>query len=150
MFEWIKHIVQKTKASVLRLKADRRTIPGQPGFIWCLVGNIADIQRTGEDGKIRTGTKHFSPGTKVFCFPAQWGDGYESIRVIGLHRRSRRRICIIINSKGVTNWRLQKVYNPQIIEMMRSKRGWTDSDDHRETILEMLKWLPERASRTDK
>jgi len=148
MFNRIKGILRKVFAGDFHFTADTRSNRSQSGFIWCLVGNIVVKQHTGEDGKIRYGTKHFSPKTKVYCFPIQWGDGYESIRVIGRHRKSKRSICIVMPSKLITNWRLQKVYNPHIIKTMRSKHGWTDRDDHRDTILQMLKWLPERTIKT--
>jgi len=53
----------------------------------CLVGNI--IKQL----------KHFSLGTKVYCLPSIWGDGYERIVVIGRHTGSKRLITIIISSK---------------------------------------------------
>jgi HSP90 family molecular chaperone len=53
---------------------------------WCLIGNIIQERSYGEkEDEIRAGTKHFSPGTKVYCLPAQWGDGYDQILVIGRH-----------------------------------------------------------------
>lgn len=115
-------------------------------FIWCLVGNIIDEEYRANK-EIRTGIKHFSPNTKVYCFPAQWGDGYENIRVIGRHRKSKRYITLIIQSKYITNWRLQKVYRPYILKVMHSENGWSDSEKDKETIIEMLKWLPNRTMR---
>jgi hypothetical protein len=50
--------------------------------IWCLVANVAPEQVYGEQPEARRGTKHFSPNTKVYCFPPLWGDGYENIRVV--------------------------------------------------------------------
>ena len=42
----------------------------------------------GENHEVKLGTKHFSPGTKVYCAPGHWGDGGENIVVIGKHRGS--------------------------------------------------------------
>lgn len=49
-------------------------------FIWCLAGNIIACYYSEKDGEIKYGTRHFGPGTKVYCLPPQWGDGYEHIR----------------------------------------------------------------------
>jgi len=56
-------------------------------FVWCLVGNIMGDHPVGQNKEIKRGTKYFSPGTKVYCFPPQWGDGYEKIYVIVNHDR---------------------------------------------------------------
>jgi hypothetical protein len=57
-------------------------------FIYCLVGNIIEERFDQVLDKIVKGTKHFSAGTKVYCYPPVWGDGYENIKVIGRHRKS--------------------------------------------------------------
>ncbi len=114
----------------------------QAKFVWCLIGNVIGTNNVDTNQEIKQGTKHFSTNTKVYCFPALWGDGYENIKVIGRHRKKSRNICIIMPSKHITNWRLQKVYNPHIIDVMQSQNGWTNSDKDEQTILEMLKHLP--------
>lgn len=124
--------------------------PDEVESIWCLVGNIIDEHYYGEDKEIRRGTKHFSPGTKVYCFPAQWGDGFEKIMVIGRPRKSKRFITVILNSKLITNWRIQRVYTPFVKKKMLENRGWDDSDQSKEIIEQMLKWLPERTEKIDK
>ena len=42
-------------------------------------------------------SKHFSGGTKVYCYPSHWGDGYENIHVIGKPRKSRNLIMIVLD-----------------------------------------------------
>ena len=110
-------------------------------FIWCLVGNIVDEHPYGESREIVKGTKQFSPGTKVYCFPPQWGDGYEQIEVIGQRRVSHKLIKIVMASKCITNWRIQKIYKPAIIELMKSHYGWMDSIRDKEKIETLLKGL---------
>lgn len=96
---------------------------------WCLVGNIVEQRSYGEGGlETRRGTQHFSPGTKVYCLPAQWGDGYERVKVIGRHRGSREFVTMIIPAKHITNWRAKVVYSPEVIRRLRMA---TDED-----------WLP--------
>ncbi len=59
-------------------------------WCWCLVGNITEKHEYGEEHEVKYGTKHFSRGTKVYLAPAQWGDGYEKIVVIGMPRHQKK------------------------------------------------------------
>lgn len=95
--------------------------PEQEG-IWCVVANVAKQQVFGKDHQVQLGTKHFSPNTKVYCFPPQWGDGYEKIRVMGRHRGSPKLVTIIIPSKRLTNWRVRFIYQPYVVQQMHP--GW--------------------------
>lgn len=110
----------------------------QVEFVWCLVGNIVGEHAVGENKEIRKGTKHFSPGTKVYCFPPMWGDGYERIYVIGRPRQSARFIKVIIKSNLVTNWRLQKVFKPHIKQEMIKTNGWDETEESKERALTLL------------
>lgn len=113
-------------------------------FIYCLVGNIVEERFDNNLNKMVMGTKHFSPRTKVYCYPPKWGDGYENIKVIGRHRKSTRMITMVIPSKRVTNWRLKTIYNPFVIKEMTNNFGWTDKESDKERINEMLEWLIKR------
>lgn len=144
MFEWIRNIFRKNLLGNINSDIDDKPLDDQTKFIWCLIGNIVNEHPVGIAQEIKYGTKHFSPNTKLYCFPAQWGDGYENIKVIGRQRKTSKNICIIMPSKLITNWRLQKVYKPGIIHIMQSQRGWTNSDKDKETIMEMLQWLANR------
>jgi hypothetical protein len=128
----------------LRAKFNPRKPIEEITFVWCLVGNIIDINFRGNPKELKHGTKHFSPGTKVYCFPHQWHDDYDNIKVIGIQRRSKKYICIVMPSRFITSWRLEKVYNPWLIKRLFVEKGWTDSDADRERILEMCQWLPKK------
>jgi hypothetical protein len=109
---------------------------------WCLVGNIVDERASGEGGEvIKHGTKHFSPGTKIYAFPAQWGDGYEKIIVVGRHRGSKHFVTMVIRSDRVTNWRAKVVYNPEVLRRLREGvcRFWEPQDWKGEA--EVMKYL---------
>jgi hypothetical protein len=85
----------------------RKARPGQvaePGY-YCLVGNIVREREFGSTHELKLGTKHFTPGTKVYCLPPQWGDAYENVIVVGICRKSRRWITVVMPSKHITNWR---------------------------------------------
>ena len=114
-----------------------------PEWIWCLVGNIKSTHEYGENHEIRHGSKQFSGGTKVYCYPSHWGDGYENIHVIGKPRKSRNLIMIVIKRKLIENFRLKKVYDKRVIEEMfcGSWHGWDNTDESRDYINKMLTWL---------
>lgn len=109
--------------------------------VWALVGNIVGTRPYGEDGtEHRSGTKHFSPGTKVYCFPALWGDGYERVRVIGKHRGSRHMAVMIINSSWITNKRAKLVYSPAIVDKLS---GYWDGTAKSQELAEHLASFPD-------
>ena len=81
-------------------------------YLWCITGNIVDHRYHGEEKELKRGTKHFRPGTKVYCIPEFPGTAHDTIRVIGLSRKPKRIISVIIRTKHVKNFRLKKVYSP--------------------------------------
>lgn len=112
-------------------------------WCWCLVGNIVKEHEFGEKHEIKYGTKHFSHGTKVFLAPAQWGDGYENIVVIGLPRHGNKYIEIVTRSEYIENYRIKKVYNPAILKLMCLSRycWWGDTENDRKKIIDYIKML---------
>lgn len=118
LLKYLKQLFSNRSEPVALLPAEQST------GLWCLVGNIVPIHACGVEKQIRNGTKHFSPGTKVYCFPAQWGDGYEMAIVIGIHRGSRQWVTVVMPTSQITNWRAKVVYKPAVIE--RLQRGYTD------------------------
>lgn len=76
-----------------------------------------------------------------------WGDGYESIGVLGTPRHGKKYIEIIMERKKIENFRIQKTYNPQILDIMKQRHysWWSNTDKDREDILRYLRWLnPEK------
>lgn len=119
----------------------------EPEWRWCLVGNIVKEHPFGEEKERRQGTKHFAPGAKVYCAQSMWGDGYESIGVLGTPRHGKKYIEIIMERKRIENFRIQKTYNPQILDIMKQRHysWWSNTDKDREDILRYLRWLnPEK------
>lgn len=117
----------------------------EPVTQWCLVGNIVEQRSYGEGGhELRPGTKHFSGGTKVYCLPAQWGDGYEQIVVVGRHRGSKRFETMVVDSNCVTNWRAKVVYSPAVLSRLAHgfkdywNRPW-ESKDEIDAYIDLLK-----------
>ena len=101
---------------------------------WCLMGNIVQEHEFGETKEVRRGSKHFTPGTKVYCLPPQWGDGYEKVVAVGIARGSRRWITVVLPSRLITNWRAKVVYKPAVLRRLREgydgfNRQWTSQKE---------------------
>ena len=82
--------------------------------------------------------------------PAQWGDGYEKIVVIGVARKSRKYIEVVMQKKYIENFRMQKIYKPMIVRRMINSEysWWSDSNDDRLQIIQYLETLaPEEAEK---
>ena len=92
--------------------------PVEPGY-YCLIGNIVKEHEFGTAHEVKQGTKHFTPGTKVYCLPPQWGDGYEKTIAVGICRKSRRWITVVMNTAHITNWRGKPVYSPVVLKRLR-------------------------------
>lgn len=119
-----------------------------PEWVWCLVGNVVDEHPFGLDHHIVHGTSHFSPGTKVYCFPSQWGDGYEKIPVLGRHKGKRGFIKIVMRRELIENFRCQKVYSPNVIRRMylggnHSFMPWGNSERDNYDVMSLVEWLSE-------
>jgi hypothetical protein len=117
-----------------------------PEWVWCLVGNVVDEHEYGEDHRIVHGTKHFSPGTKVYVLPQQWDLG-EMTPVVGRHRKSGKLICIVMRMDWIGNFRVQKVYSPNVIRHMRNGshdgccfRQWGDTEEYRREAEGAASW----------
>jgi hypothetical protein len=106
-------------------------------FVWCLVANVTrELHPEGENGEFRLGLKHFAPGAKLYCFPQQWGDGGEKLRVLGRHRKGGPKLIdIIISTKWLTDWRVQRVFHPHVVQTLGAV--WDDTDDSRDRALKM-------------
>jgi hypothetical protein len=58
----------------------------------------------------------FAAGTKVYCYPPLWGDGYEKIKVVGRHRGSKRYVEMIVAAKTLASCRVKLVYSPYLLD----------------------------------
>ena len=134
--------------------------PDLPKWIWCLVANVREYPSDALYRDVKTerrGTKHFAPGTRVYVYPVQWGDGWDRMVVVGKKRGTHRYVRKVMWGASLDNFRLKKVYSPTIISWMCGKRseirnhgnripysvgdwftGWGNSDGDRETIASMV------------
>ena len=117
---------------------------------WCLVGNIVDAHDYGEEHETRYGNKQFRPNAKVYINLVYGGMGHEKIVVIGTPRHSRRYVEIVIRSKHVKNFRMQKVYKPAVLKRMEESEWdwWGSSNAARDRLIKVLAWWnPEEAEK---
>ncbi|WP_299611172.1 hypothetical protein [uncultured Aquimarina sp.] len=113
-------------------------------FEWCIVGNIVDRHFYGMEKEVRRGTKQFRPGAKVYCMPEFGGMAHEEIRVIGKPRKQNRLINIVMKTKKIKNFRVQKVYSPKIqFDLGSHTYYWKNrrSENEIENLNEMVKYL---------
>lgn len=80
--------------------------------IWTVIANVVQDRACGPGGlEKRPGTKHFSPGTKVYII--DWYAGmYEYIIVVGLSRKPKRFIKVVLRADWVDNLRVKLCYDP--------------------------------------
>lgn len=110
----------------------------KPEPVWCVVGNIAENISFGEEHQIQKGTKHFSPGTKIYCYPPLW-DTWKGIQVISRHRGSKQFVTMVINLKWLENCRVKLVYNPHILnEFSDYWDGTEESKKRAENLLGII------------
>lgn len=83
-------------------------------FTWCIIGNIVDYSYWGEQKILRRGTKQHRPGTKVYCLPEFNNSEFNYMRTIGKPRKSIRLIEVIIDTRKIKNFRVQKIYSPKL------------------------------------
>ena len=87
------------------------------------IGNIIAERPYGPGGEeIRTGTKHFRPGAKVYII--DWFPGTcEDVVVIGHHRKSNRPIKAIIKAKFIENLRVKSCYSIAAVRLIKEHQA---------------------------
>jgi len=115
------------------------------GPVWCPTANVVGERAFRLGGRIvRRAHAHFAPGTKVYCLPPKWGDGYEQIVVFGHHRGSHRYVKMVINWKWLTNWRVKLAYSPHVIRLLWP--DWTGTERSKAEAQEIVDWTSSRAA----
>ncbi len=105
-------------------------------FRYLLVGNIIDKHYYGENKEIRSGTKQFRAGAKVFLLPEYGGNGHIDIPVYGLPRKSHKNIQIVIRGNMIKNLRVKKTFNPKLIEKIDDNFFYDNFDNNEKDLQE--------------
>lgn len=112
----------------------------KPEPVWCVVANIVENIPFGAEHRIRKGTKHFSPGTKIYCYPPLW-DIWNNVQVIGRHRGSRQFATMVINLNWLENCRVKLVYEPHILRAFSDYwDGTKESKKRAENLLGIIEY----------
>jgi hypothetical protein len=134
--------------------------PVVPEWAWCLVGKIVDRNTVGRGHRVVRGTRHFAPGTKVYCPCELGGNGWERICVIGVPRYSDKLVSMMIPATKICDFHLEKVTDKTVIEVMTNGYlggafcsinpaqigfSWTDSDEDKRDIESLAKALNARS-----
>jgi len=106
-----------------------------PEPVWCVVANVITERPYGPDGaEIRSGTKHFRPGAKLYIIDAYSGMS-ENVIVIGRHRGSNLYCRMVVPVWHLENFRVKLAYSPQVIQLAnehfstrRIKTGWSEQE----------------------
>lgn len=85
---------------------------------WAVVANVRETTAVHDGTEERSGTKHFSPGTKVWVLPSQWGDGGENVMVVGRHRGGRGLVRMVVARRHLTSFRAAAVYSPAVHDLL--------------------------------
>ena len=125
--------------------SDGNKIETNEEFRFVLVGNIIDKHYYGVDKEIRSGSKHFRAGAKVYLLPLYGGNGHENIPVYGLPRKSKRKIEVVIRIGMIKNVRVKKTFDPKIIEKMKDSNFYS-LDDSAESLKQFVDYFFNKAN----
>jgi hypothetical protein len=132
---WIQRLVRPRPSPVAdSIRSD--------GPLWSLVANVVAEHTRKASGEVLKGSRHFTGGTKVYCLPAQWGDGYETCVAVGIARRPRRWITVVMDTGLITNWRAEVIHHPQVTKGLREgfngfNRQWSSREEVEAAVLRL-------------
>ncbi len=91
----------------------------EPKGVWCIVAKVidtdADSNRAGE----------LQPGSTVYCFPPMRGGAFESVEVVGPHRKTAKLVDAVIAAADLTDWKATTVIDAPVLE--RISPPWDSS-----------------------
>ena len=112
-------------------------------FRYILVGNIIDKHCFGENKEIRSGTKHFRAGAKVYLLPEYGGNGHNEIPVYGLPRKRKKKILITMRSSMIKNVRVKKTFDRKVIQKIDNCFFYHYLDNVETTLQELADYINE-------
>lgn len=117
------------------------------GWRYCLTGNIIGLHET-EKGEV-SGTARFASGTKVYIAPPagyRYQNGKnkeEKCSVIGKLRKYSKLVYDIVPLSYIENLRVQKVFNPMVLDMMDWSYDvwWSNRETDKQYIQDLISLL---------
>ncbi len=87
--------------------------------LWCVVANVVGERPYGPGGaELRSGTKHFRPGAKLYIIDAYAGM-CDKVIAIGHHRGSNRYCTMVVSVRHLKNFRVKLAYSPEVIQLAK-------------------------------
>lgn len=103
---------------------------------WCIVAKVRPEQ--GGDGAASRGARLFEPGAKAYCFPPVRGGAYESVKVVGAHRRTGKLTSTVVAARDLDSWKAETVKDPDVLQQISPP--WDDSDVSRGVAEGIAAW----------
>jgi len=110
--------------------------------IWCATANVKNEIPFGEEHIIKKGTKHFRGGAKIYIAYA-YGGMCDDATVIGHHRSNGRFIKITMPVKHLESFRLELVYSPKVIELIKKESEESNIDYTKDYAEYLILIIPE-------
>ena len=84
--------------------------PDKPKGVWCITATII-----GEAGSARG---NFDAGATVYCLPPMRGGAFESVDVIGAHRKSGKLVAAVVAVNDLDRWKATVVADSEVREQI--------------------------------
>ena len=113
--------------------------------VWTVAANIVEQRTSGPGGnELHIGTKHFSPGTKVYVI--DWFPGTcDKVVVVGLSRKPKRFIKVAVRVHWIENLRAKLCYPPAALQKIYDHFATTNDDIdclNKDFVNQMLEVIP--------
>jgi hypothetical protein len=109
--------------------------------VWCVVANVGP-HSFGPAGTVRSYTKHFTAGTKLYCIRIERPD---AMLVVGRHRNSPRLVRLIVPIKVLANCRAKLVYKREVIDTLSTNgdgsTNWDGTVESQKRAEELIEWI---------
>jgi hypothetical protein len=112
---------------------DEATEESKPKGVWCLLARVT-AEADGEENR----AGELQPGSTVYCFPPMRGGAFESVEVIGPHRKTGKLAEAVIAARDLTDWRASTVTEAEVLEKISPP--WDSSHVSQNVAMGIVAW----------
>lgn len=76
---------------------------------WCIVARVGDARPA--DGA-------FEPGALVYCMPPVRGGAFETVKVVGRHRKTGKLVSEVVPARDLEKWKVEVVSSREVLEQI--------------------------------
>ena len=105
-----------------------------PIWTWCVTARIVNEHKIGQEKTAVAGSRHFAPGEKVYLLDAYFSQGAERSTVLGKPKYSEKYTCVVIKTDLLENLQVERVTDPELLNIMYTGRLYEDFEQNRATI----------------